>query len=104
MRDAQHICWKNFKKINEVLNPERGKTWTPLVMATDLLQEAGEVAAAVKRIEGSEAADKPKIKEALASGISDLIFAVFVIAEHYGIELEEAFMQTVNDYVLRFIP
>jgi len=28
---------------------------------------------------------------------------ILVLAENYGIELEEAFMQTVNDYVLRFI-
>jgi hypothetical protein len=26
-----------------------------------------------------------------------------VLAEHYGIELEESFLQTVNDYILRFI-
>jgi hypothetical protein len=25
---------------------------------------------------------------------------IFVLAEHYGIELEEAFMQTVNDRVI----
>jgi hypothetical protein len=41
LRDAQHFCWKNFRKINAKLDPERGKGWTPFVMITDLLEEAG---------------------------------------------------------------
>ncbi|NWF97293.1 MAG: hypothetical protein HXY34_14235 [Candidatus Thorarchaeota archaeon] len=48
LRDAQHLCWKNFRKINEKLDRKRGKGWIPFVMVTDLLEEAGEVAAAVK--------------------------------------------------------
>jgi NTP pyrophosphatase (non-canonical NTP hydrolase) len=103
LRDAQHLCWKNFRKINDALDPEKGKGWTPFVMTTDLLEEAGEVAAAVKGLEGFKPPEKPKTKEMLATELSDLLYIIFVLAEHYGIELEEAFVQTVNDYVLRFI-
>ena len=103
LRDAQHLCWKNFRKINEKLDSERGKSWTPFVMVTDLLEEAGEVAAVVKGLEGFKPPEKPKTKEMLATELSDLLYIVFVLAEHYGIELEEAFLQTVNDYMLRFI-
>lgn len=103
LRDAQHLCWKNFRKINDQLDPERGKGWTPFVMVTDLLEEAGEVAAAIKDLEGFKQPEKPKTKEMLASELSGLLYAIFVLAEHYHIELEEAFIQTVNDYVLRFI-
>lgn len=103
LRDAQHLCWKNFRKINDVLDVERGKTWTPFVMVTDLLEEAGEVAAAVKGLEGFKPPEKPKTKEMLAIELSDLVYMIFVLAEHYGIELEEAFVQTVNDYILRFV-
>lgn len=39
----------------------------------------------------------------LATELSDLLYMIFVLAEHYGIELEESFLQTVNDYMLRFI-
>jgi NTP pyrophosphatase (non-canonical NTP hydrolase) len=39
----------------------------------------------------------------LATELSDLLYMILVLAENYGIELEEVFMQTVNDYVLRFI-
>ncbi len=103
LRDAQHVCWKNFRKINEKLDPVRGKGWTPFVMVTDLLEEAGEVAAVVKGLEGFKPPEKPKTKEMLATELSDLLYIIFVLAEHYGINLEEVFSQTVNDYVLRFI-
>ena len=103
LRDAQHLCWKNFKRINERLDPKRGKGWTPFVMVTDLLEEAGEVVAVVKGLESFKPPDKPKTKEMLATELSDLLYIIFVLAEHYGINLEEFFLQTVNDYILRFI-
>lgn len=103
LRDAQHLCWKNFKRINGGLDPKRGKGWTPFVMVTDLLEEAGEVAAAVKGLEDFKPPDKPKTKDMLATELSDLLYIIFVLAEHYGINLEESFLQTVNDYILRFI-
>jgi NTP pyrophosphatase (non-canonical NTP hydrolase) len=100
LRDAQHLCWKNFKKINDTLDPERRKGWTPFVMVTDLLEEAGEVASVIKRLEGFKPPGKPKTKEMMATELSDLLYIIFVLAEHYSIELEEAFMQTVNDRII----
>jgi len=97
------MCWKNFTKINDKLDPERGRGLTPFVMMTDLLEEAGEVAAVVKGLEGFKPPEKPKTKDMLATELSDLLYIIFVLAEHYGIELEESFLQTVNDYMLRFI-
>ena len=73
------------------------------MMVTDLLEEAGEVASVVKGLEGFKPPEKPKTREMLATELSDLLYMVFVLAERYGINLEEAFLQTVNDYVLRFI-
>jgi NTP pyrophosphatase (non-canonical NTP hydrolase) len=86
-----------------MLDAQRGKGWTPFVMITDLLEEAGEVAAVVKGLEGFKPPEKPKTKEMLATELSDLLYIIFVLAEHYGIEVEEAFMQTVNDYILKFV-
>ena len=103
LRDAQHLCWKNFRKINEKLDPVRGKSWTPFVMVTDLLEEAGEVASVVKGLEGFKPSEKPKTKEMLATELSDMLYIIFILAEHYSIELEEVFLQTVNDYILRFM-
>jgi len=103
LRDAQHLCWKNFRKINDKLDPERGRGWTPFVMVTDLLEEAGEVAGVVKGLEGFKPPGKHKTKEMLATELSDILYIIFVLAENYGIDLEETFLQTVNDYILRFI-
>lgn len=72
-------------------------------MVTDLLEEAGDVAAAVKGLEGLKPAEKPKTKEMLATELSDLLYIIFVLAEYYSINLDEVFLQTVNDYILRFI-
>ncbi|MCW3976946.1 MAG: hypothetical protein NWE77_03325 [Candidatus Bathyarchaeota archaeon] len=103
LRDAQHFCWKSFRKINDKLDPKRGRGWTPFVMATDLLEEAGEVASAIKGLEGFKPPEKPATKEMLATELSDMLYIIFVLAEHYSIQLEETFLQTVNDYMLRFI-
>lgn len=103
LRDAQHLCWKNFRKINDRLDPERGKSWTPFAMVTDLLEEAGEVASAIKGLEGFKPPDEPKTKDMLATELSDLLYIIFVLAEHYGIELEESFLQTVNDRVISML-
>ena len=100
LRDAQHLSWKNFRKINDALDPQRGKGWTPFIMVTDLLEEAGEVASVVKGLEGFKPPEKQKTKEMLAAELSDLLYIIFVLAEHYGIELEEAFMQTMNDRII----
>jgi len=72
-------------------------------MVTDLLEEAGEVASVVKGLEGFKPPEKPKTKEMLATELSDMLYVIFILAEHYGINLEEVFIQTVNDYLLRFI-
>jgi NTP pyrophosphatase (non-canonical NTP hydrolase) len=103
MRDAQNLCVKNFKMINERLDPMRGKGWTPFVMVTDLLEEAGEIASAVKGLEGFKPPEKPKTKEMLATELSDLLYMIFVLAEYYGIKLEEPFVETINGYLSRFI-
>ena len=69
-------------------------------MVTDLLEEAGEVASAVKGLEGFKPPEKPKTKEMLATELSDMLYIIFVLAEHYGINLEESFLQTMNDYII----
>lgn len=103
MRDAQNLSVKNFKIINERLDPLRGKGWTPFVMVTDILEEAGEIASVVKGLEGFKPPEKPKTKEMLAIELSDLLYMVFVLADYYGIELEEPFLKTLNGYLSRFI-
>jgi NTP pyrophosphatase (non-canonical NTP hydrolase) len=103
LRDAQHLCWKNFRKIHDTLDPEARDKWTPFMMVADLLEQAGEVAAAIKGLERFKASEKPETKEMLATELSDVLYTIFILAEHYGIELEEAFMQNVNDRIISML-
>ena len=72
-------------------------------MVTDILEEAGEVASVIKGLEGFKPPEKSMTKDLLATELSDLLYMMFVLAEHYKIDLGEVFLQTVNDYTLRFI-
>jgi NTP pyrophosphatase (non-canonical NTP hydrolase) len=101
--EAQTVSWKIFRKINSKLDAERGRKWDPFVIVTDLLEEAGEAAGTVKGLEGFKPPEKPKTKEMLAEELSDLLYAIFVLAEHYGINLEETYLEHVNNYLLRFL-
>lgn len=97
--EAQKATFELFKEINE----RRTVSWTPFALVTDLLEEAGEVASAVKGLEGYKPPDKPKSKEMLATELSDVLYAVFVLAETYGIDLEESYQQTTDSYRERFL-
>jgi phosphoribosyl-ATP pyrophosphohydrolase len=39
----------------------------------------------------------------LAQELTDLLYAVFVLAEHYGVNLEETYLEHVNNYLLRLL-
>ena len=101
--EAQMVSYKIFRKINAKLDIERGRKWDPFVIVTDLLEEAGEVAGTVKGLEGFKPPEKPKTKEMLAEELSNLLYAIFILAEHYGINLEETYLEHVNNYLLRFL-
>jgi uncharacterized protein YabN with tetrapyrrole methylase and pyrophosphatase domain len=56
-----------------------------------------------KNLEANSISEKPQTKNTLATEFSSILFNVFVLAEHYGINLEESFLETVNNYILKFI-
>jgi len=97
--EVQKASYELFKEINE----RRSITWTPFALVADLLEEAGEVASVVKGLEGYKPPDKPKTREMLATELSDLLYAIFVLAETYGIDLEESYQRTTDSYRERFL-
>lgn len=72
-------------------------------MVTHLLDEAGNITAIVKGLESSKSPEESQTREMLATELSDLLYIIFVLAEHYDVELESVFLQTVNDYILKFL-
>ena len=93
IRDAQHLSFKTFKKF-ETLDEKRSSTiGTP----TDLIKKAEEIAQKIKALENSEP------KEEIGKVLSELLFSVFVLAERQGVNLEDAFLQTVDEIILGFV-
>jgi NTP pyrophosphatase (non-canonical NTP hydrolase) len=101
LQDAQHVSWKIFRKIDARRDAEGGKGWNPLVFTADLLEEVAEASVVVKDLEGIGSSEKPQTKEDLAKKLNDILYRVFVLAEHYGITLEETFLEHVNDLLLK---
>jgi hypothetical protein len=93
IRDAQHLSFKTFKKF-ETLDKKRSATiGTP----TDLIKKAEEIAQKIKALENSEP------KEEIGKVFSELLFSVFVLAQRQGVNLEDAFLQTVDEIILGFV-
>jgi len=103
LRDAQHVSWKTFRKINDALKPEKSNEWTPLTVVTDLANETSNIVSTIKESEASKSSEESKAKDTLATELADALYMIFVLAEHYGIELEETFMQTVNDRMISML-
>ncbi len=90
-------------KINSKIEAESGSRQISPTTVTDLLEEANRISITVNKLEAAKALEKAKTQETLATQLSNLLYTVFVIAERQGIELENVFLQTVNDYILRYL-
>lgn len=103
LRDAQYLCWKTFNKINAMPNLTQNKSDALLTAIRNLEEETRRLIDMVKKLETDDVSEKTQTKNTLATELSNILFNVFVLAEHYGINLEESFLETVNNYVLKFI-
>ncbi len=65
----------------------------PFITVADLLEEAGEVGAIAKGLEGFKQPKNTKTEEMLAKELNNVLYSVFVIAEHCGVSLEETCLE-----------
>jgi NTP pyrophosphatase (non-canonical NTP hydrolase) len=63
-------------------------------MVTYLLEEAGEVTSTVRGLEGYKPLEKVENRANAATKLSDMLYAIFVLAEHCNLNLEEIFLKT----------
>ncbi len=89
LRDAQHLCWKTFKKLNKGDSESQS-----LIPVEDLIAKTQELAIKLKSIE------KPISKAEFGRLFSELFYFVFIIAEYKNVDLEESFMQTIDELIL----
>ena len=92
LRDAQHLCWKTFKKLEKLTQKPSDKSAT----ASDLTKKAAEISERVQQA-------GPPDSEASGKLLSELLFYAFVLAEHQGVDLEENFLQTVDELILGMV-
>jgi NTP pyrophosphatase (non-canonical NTP hydrolase) len=97
--EAQQAAYDLHNRICESKN----QTWSPFIALTDILEEAGEVADAVKNLEGYSPHQKRYTPDKLASELSDPLWSVFVIAGMYNVDMESSFKQTLENYEARHL-
>ena len=89
LRDAQYLSWKTFKKLGKAEKDVAGS-----VSVGDLKKKVEEVAKKVQNPDG--AVDK----EGLGLLFSELLIVAFVLAEQRGVNLEESFLQTIDEIII----
>ncbi|MFX0105345.1 MAG: nucleotide pyrophosphohydrolase [Candidatus Hodarchaeota archaeon] len=91
-------CLKEVQEIVDNWISEHGGYWPPLSMICAIMEELGEVAREVNSLEGYKP-KKSKIEDSnLAEELSDLLFSIICIANHYKIDLGQKFNNTINKY------
>jgi len=95
LRDAQFLSWKTFKKTEA----KKGNESNTSAMSAEMAKKANEIAEKIRV--GS--AGSGQGKEELSKLLPELLFLAFVLAENYGVSLEELFMQTVDEYILGLV-
>jgi hypothetical protein len=89
LRDAQYLSWKTFKKLGKAEKYSEGS-----VSIADLMKKAEEIS---KRIQDSESTIN---KEGLGVLFSELLYVIFLLAEQHGVNLEESFLQTIDEIIM----
>ena len=90
---------KRSKKVLEEFGKIRSKKWTPEAMLVDLTEEVGELANSILVKEGFK--NKKRAKADLVDSICDALFDLYMIAEHYGIDVEKEYGKVLEQLQLR---
>ncbi len=98
LRDAQHLSWKTFKKFEAVDQENAANIGTVEALATKVADLAQ-----IMKASGRSEIDNSKASEAAKKVLSEIVFNVLVLAERSSVELEDSFLQTVDEIILGFV-
>jgi DNA phosphorothioation-dependent restriction protein DptG len=96
LRDAQHLAWKTFKKFEKLDENKAAEFSSP----EQLVKKVEELA---KQIKDSQKAQESSTTEECGKMLSDLLFMMLVSAERQGVNLEDSFLQAVDELILSFV-
>jgi NTP pyrophosphatase (non-canonical NTP hydrolase) len=81
--------YQNYEQINY------GSAWSREEMALGFVGDVGDLAKLVMAANGRR--NNPDAKEKLAHELADCLWSIIVLAESHGINLEQAFINTMDD-------
>jgi len=82
------------KKYSELEIKKRGKSWTNAQIMEGFVVDVGELMEIVMAKEGAR--DVDNVDEKLAHELSDCLWSVIVLADKYGVDLEQSFLKTMD--------
>lgn len=83
------------KKYGDLEMKKYGKKWTSAQVAEDFVGDVGDLIKLVMAKDGIREIDN--VDKKLKHELSDCLFSIFVLADNYNIDLEESFIETMND-------
>ncbi len=72
-----------------------GREWTTEELMLGFVKDVGDLAKYIHAHEGTREVDNLESK--LATELSDCLWSIIVLADRLGVDLEKAFMQTMDD-------
>ncbi len=80
---------------------KNGGYWSPLAMLASITEELGEIAREINHLENIKIKKENEKKNTLKEELGDILFSIICIANHYNIDLEDSFNQTIKKYTKR---
>lgn len=94
--------------VDEWIRGIGGGYFSELTNMAVLTEEVGEVARVISRLYGDQVAKKGDLRKSLSEELADVLWVVLCLANQTGIDLTEAFRQTIEKKTTRdknrFIP
>jgi NTP pyrophosphatase (non-canonical NTP hydrolase) len=78
-----------------------GEYWPPLANLARLTEEVGELARMVNQIHGPKRIKPDEAAGRLAEEMGDVLFVLLCIANSTGIDMQQAFDETLKKYAVR---
>ncbi|MCW4005971.1 MAG: hypothetical protein NWF04_05165 [Candidatus Bathyarchaeota archaeon] len=96
VNDAQYLSWKTFKKFQT----KQGSSQKASETAAELLSKVQKIA---QKIAAAEQAGTKADKEELGQLLAGALHLMFILSEHHGVNVEDKFMQAIDEYVMGFV-
>ncbi len=95
IKDLQSRALEIRRRYEELETKRNGKAWTSTEIAMGFAVDVGELVEIIMAKEGLRALDDVDAK--LKHELADCLWCVFVLANKYGVDIEQSFLDTMNE-------